>query len=57
MTDTYRPPICPLCGNYTRDRANGGAYCVCGWSIDKNGDEDFDPTELDMYDDTQGGAE
>ena len=48
-----RPPICPLCGRYTRDRSCGGSYCVCGWSIDKDGDEDFDPDELLMYDESE----
>lgn len=53
MSDTYMPPICPLCGSYTRDRKDGGRCCSCGWSIDKDGDEDFDPDDLLMYDDTQ----
>lgn len=49
------PPICPLCGRYTRDKASGGSYCVCGWSIDADGDEDFDPQDLDMYDEKKEG--
>lgn len=48
MDKEYRPPICPLCGRYTKDKSDGGAYCVCGWSIDKDGDEDYDPDDLEI---------
>ncbi len=46
-----RPPICPVCGNYTIDRSSGGSYCKCGWSIDTDGNEDYDPEDLDLHED------
>lgn len=41
--------ICPLCGSYTRDTASGGERCTCGWSVDSDGEEDFEPDDLEMY--------
>lgn len=42
-------PVCPLCGEYTTHTQSGGIRCTCGWGVDKDGDEDFDPDELEMY--------